>query len=379
MRRFSRRQQLLTAAMAAVMALPADAQTTQPAAIEQADHPGAARAAEIGISVNPNQVRGDEFTPAQQAAVEKGLEWLARTQGPDGSFGRGAGGYGAASAITALSGLAFMSAGNLPGRGKYGEHVRKAVEYVCRTSQESGLLCADAAHGAMYSHGFAALFLAEVYGMTGDEEVREKLQKAIRLIEKCQNAEGGWRYNPVPYDADISVTICQVMALRAARDGGIKVEKEVIDKAIAYVRRCQNPDGGFSYMATGGGGGSGFERSAAGVCALYYAGVFEGDELKRGLEYIRQSLPDKGAAGGRGISHYFYGQYYACQAMFLAGGEYWATWYPAIREELIARQDRSGGWTSSEIAPEYGTSVALIVLQMPNRYLPVFSGKGPGS
>ena len=65
--------------------------------------------------------------------------------------------------------------------------------------------------------------------------------------------------------------------------------------------------------------------------------------------------------------------------MFLAGGQYWAAWYPAIREELIARQDRTGGWTSSEIAPEYGTAVALIVLQMPNRYLPVFSGKGPGS
>src|SRR5262249_57590267 len=105
----------------------------------------------------------------------------------------------------------------------------------------------------------------EVYGMTGDEEVKEKLQKAVRLIQKCQNGEGGWRYMPVPYDADISVTIAQVMALRAARDAGIKVEKDVIDKAIGYVRRCQNPDGGFSYMARegGGGGGSGFPRSAA--------------------------------------------------------------------------------------------------------------------
>jgi hypothetical protein len=346
-------------------------QTSQPTA--------GARAAAIGIAVNPNQVRGDEITAAQQAGVEKGLAWLAARQGADGSFGQGGGGYGATSAITALSGIAFMSAGNLPGRGKYGDNVKRAVDYICKSAQESGLLCADAAHGAMYSHGFATLFLGEVYGMTGDEAVREKLEKAIRLIEKCQNSEGGWRYNPVPFDADISVTICQVMALRAARDGGIKVEKETVDKAIAYVRRCQNADGGFSYMANGGGGGSGFERSAAGVCALYYAGVFEGDDLKRGLEYVRQFLPGKGAAGGRGISHYFYGEYYACQAMFLAGGSYWSAWYPAIRDEMLARQDRSGGWTNAEIAPEYGTAVALIVLQMPNRYLPVFNGKGPGS
>ena len=67
-----------------------------------------------------------------------------------------------------------MSAGHLPGRGKYGENVKKAVEFVLNNSQESGLLAADNSHGVMYSHGFAALFLAEIYGMTGDEDVKEK-------------------------------------------------------------------------------------------------------------------------------------------------------------------------------------------------------------
>ncbi len=168
------------------------------------------------------------------------------------------------------------------------------------------------------------------------------------------------------------------MALRAARDAGIKVEKEVIDKAIAYVRRCQNPDGGFSYTANeAGAGGSGFERSAAGVAALYYAGVFEGNDLNRGLDYVKQFIPRAAAPQG-GYSHYFYGQYYACQAMFLAGGDYWSDWYPAIRDELLARQDAAGFW-SGEVSNEYCTACALIVLQMPNRYLPVFNGKGPGN
>ncbi len=337
------------------------------------------KTADSGMALVPNQVRGDELTPEVRTAVEAGLQWLAGRQTREGAFGASGSGYGAHTGITSLCAIAFMSAGNLPGRGKYGEQVQKAVDFILANSQESGLLAADNSHGVMYSHGFAALFLAEVYGMTGDENVKERLQKAIRLIAKCQNKEGGWRYMPVPYDADISVTICQVMALRAARDAGIKVEKETIDKAVAYVRRCQNPDGGFSYTANqGGSGGSGFERSAAGVAALYYAGIFEGDDIKRGLEYLIRFAPRSG--GGRENSgHYYYGQYYGVQAMFLAGGDFWATWYPAIRAELLAKQNKSTGHWAGEVSEEYATGIALIVLQMPNRYLPVFHGKGPGS
>ena len=65
------------------------------------------------VGVKPNQVRGDEITDKQKLAVAKGLEWLARSQQPDGSYSKGASGAG----ITGLAGLAFMSAGNLPGRG----------------------------------------------------------------------------------------------------------------------------------------------------------------------------------------------------------------------------------------------------------------------
>jgi hypothetical protein len=323
-------------------------------------------------------VRGDEITPAQQAAVDRGLERLASHQKPDGTFGNNADGFGTISAVTALSGLAFMESGSLPNRGKYGPNVQKCVDAILAASQESGLLVSEQAHAVMYSHGFATLFLAEVYGMTGDEQVKEKLQKAVRLIQKTQNPQGGWRYQPVPFDADISVTICQVMALRAARDAGIKVEKDVIDNAIKYVRQCQNPDGGFNYMlGPVGGSGSAFPRSAAGVAALYYAGVFEGDDLKRGLDYVHKFQPGKGGDSAPN-SHYFYGQYYAVQAMFLAGGDYWADWYPAIRDELIAKQDKGSGAWNGEINEDYCTSVALIILQMPNRYLPVFNGKGPG-
>ncbi|HEY1685099.1 MAG TPA: prenyltransferase/squalene oxidase repeat-containing protein [Tepidisphaeraceae bacterium] len=329
----------------------------------------------------PNQVRGDELTPAAESAIRTGLSWLATRQQADGSFGTGGGSYGATSAITSLSAIAFMEAGNLPSRGKYAAQVTGAVKYITHCAQESGLLCAEPSPGPMYSHGFATLFLGEVYGMSPDPAVHETLENAVKLIERTQNADGGWRYMPVPFDADISVTIAQVMALRAARDAGVQVDKKIIDNAIAYVRHCQNPDGGFSYMANmnapGGGGGSAFERSAAGVAALYYAGVFQGNDLKHGLDYVFQFRPRPNLPPNI-YAHYFYGQYYAAQAMFLAGGNFWATWYPAVRDELISRQDHTLGNWSGEVSNEYCTAVALIVMQMPNRYLPVFSGKGPG-
>ena len=349
-----------------------------PIARAQEAQPAGDKARPGGIAAEPNKVRGDELNDRQKLAVERGLAWLAARQANDASFTATGHGYTNHSGITALAGIAFMQAGNLPGRGKYGKEVQNCLDFVLGSCTESGLIASDMTQGPMYGHGFATLFLAEIYGMTGDEAVKEKLQKAVKLIQKTQNCEGGWRYQPVPYDADISVTICQVMALRAARDAGIKVEKETIDNSIKYVLNCQNPDGGFSYMARGGGGGnSGFPRSAAGVAALYYAGVFEGKNLERGLNYLRQFTPGP-SRNNNGEGHYFYGHYYAVQAMFLAGGDYWANWYPGIRDELITNQ-RAGGEWDGDFNTDYATAMALIVLQMPNRYLPVYAGKGPGS
>jgi prenyltransferase beta subunit len=337
--------------------------------------PASASPAGSKLAPKASQVNGTELTAAQEHAVARGLEYLAAHQTPDGSFGT-SGGYGATVAITSLSGLAFMANGNLPGRGKYGDNVRKALEFVTRNQQESGLFTTNASQGEMYSHGFSALFVGEVYGMTGDDELKENLQRAIKLIERAQNSEGGWRYQPAPVDADISVTICQVMALRAARDAGIKVEAQVIDKAIAYVRRCQNADGGFSYQAMGG--ESGFARTAAGTASLYYAGVFQDNAVNRGLDFLARFQPGPNQNNTEENGHFYYGQYYAVQAMFLAGGKYWAAWYPGIRDLLISRQEQSSGGWQGEVVPEYCTAMALIILQMPNRYLPVFNGKGPG-
>jgi hypothetical protein len=326
--------------------------------------PAAVLAQDSAPRVSGASSTADEITPALTVAVERGLSWLAAQQKEDGSFGS-LSHYGRHVGITGLAGLAFMADGNVPGRGRYADAVDGCVDFILNHSSESGLLAAETSHGPMYGHGFATLFLAEVYGMSPHPDLREALRKAIRLIISTQNEEGGWRYQPVRHDADLSVTVCEVMALRAARNAGIFVEKNSIDAAIEYIRKLQNPDGGFRYMLNSG--GSAFARSAAGVAALQYAGIYTGQEIETGLQFVGRFTPPT----EQSVGHMFYGHYYAAQAMFLAGDNYWHSWWPAVRTDLLGKQTDEGYWRG-QAGTEYGTAMALIILQMPKRLLPIF-------
>ncbi|MCB9838535.1 MAG: terpene cyclase/mutase family protein [Phycisphaeraceae bacterium] len=355
---------IAAACSAAILAFAAVAQEQGPSPTERPTEGAGATA--------QNNALIDEITPALNDAVTQGLAALAATQNDDGSFSGGR--YGKHVGITALACLAFMADGHIPGRGGYGDNIERGLEFVLQNLNETGLLAAETSHGPMYGHGFATLFVGEVYGMIGSDDTplarrtHEALVKAVRLIVQTQNNEGGWRYNPVPYDADISVTICQIMALRAARNAGIDVPRDTIDRAVEYVRQCQNIDGGFKYQLTSG--GSAWPRSAAGVASLYYAGIYQDDAIDRGLDYLfAEALPGNQVRPG---AHYFYGHYYAVQTMYLAGGDRWATWWPAIRDELIDLQNPDGTWSDRHAGSCYGTAMALIILQMPKRYLPIF-------
>lgn len=339
-----------------------------------------------GFGQDANDPFENMITRETQQAIDRGLAYLAREQHVDGSYGTNR--HRGNVAITSLAGLAFMSAGSQPGRGPYGRNVTQALQFVLNQEQRTyqgraapGFLYrrTRAPHGPMYGHGFGTLFLAEAYGMVHDRELRTQLhgslRRAVELIIRTQNHEGGWRYRPVVRDADISVTICQIMALRAARNAGIAVPRKVAEKCIQYVKDCQDihRDGGFRYMRHGG--PTGFARTAAGVVALNSAGVYEGKAVEKGLDYLMNYRPGQNI--GRGIRndrqlHYYYGHYYAAQAMWIAGGRYWRVWFPAIRNELLRLQRADHSWFAARICPHYCTAMALIILQIPNNYLPIF-------
>ena len=327
------------------------------------------------------------ITPEAERAIEAGLAFLKSNQAANGAFGTNA--YRGNVAITSLAGLAFMAGGHQPGRGAYGKVVTDALRCVLdqKSNRPRGFLHNQNGqeHGPMYGHGFGTLFLAEVCGMVHDAKLREEvnatLKEAVQVILDSQNTEGGWRYQPHPRDADISVTICQIMALRAARNAGVAVPKDRVDKCVEYVKRCQDKrEGWFSYMAQARGGGAhqAFARTAAGACALNSAGIYLKDkdgnhvpEVKMALDFLMQRHKPNGQPMRMDI-HYFYGHYYAAQAMWTAGGSYWTEWFPAIRDELLGLQKRgfNGGWPD-QICTHYGTAMACIILQIPNNYLPI--------
>ena len=314
----------------------------------------------------------NELDADTRQRVRRGLEWLSK----NGDYSAGNGNaYSGSIAVQALVGIAFLADGNTPEQGRYAKEVTKILDQVLINSQDSGLIAKPGDGGPMYGHGFATLFLAEVYGMTPRADVKEKLQRAIRLDVQTQNFEGGWQYLPAPQTADTSATICQVMALRAARNAGIHVPKSTIDNAVNYTLKCQNPDGGFRYMLSQGTAQSGWARSAASTVALKYLGRHSGKEIDLARAYLMKCMPgpaqadnsDPGAIAGY---MYYYGNYYLCQATFMLGDDAWKTYWPMIRTDLAKKQQADGSWTG-EVNPAYSTALALIVLQIPNRLLPI--------
>ncbi|MHB1422363.1 MAG: prenyltransferase/squalene oxidase repeat-containing protein [Gemmataceae bacterium] len=312
--------------------------------------------------------------------INRGLAYLSAHASPNGGFGTG--NYTGNVAVTSLAAMAFMAHGDMPNRGPYGRLITNALRFVLNQENRDGAhpgflhnLNSSSQHGPMYGHGFATLFLAEASGMVHETKLREeldqKLHRAVKLILDSQNPEGGWRYQPDGIAADISVTICQIMALRAARNAGIVVPKSKVDNCVKYVKNCQErSSGSFRYMPRQPGGvGSGFARTAAGVCALYSAGIYKGPEIDQGLQCLRSLRPMIGGLS-RPDMQYFYGHYYAVQAMWTAGGNYWRDWYPLVREEIVSRQTPEGSWMD-QICNHYATAMACIILQVPNNYLPI--------
>jgi squalene cyclase len=313
-------------------------------------------------------VRADDVRIDAEAkkSITRGLDWLARQQGADGSWSERA--YPQNNAITSFALLAFMSQGHLPDRGPYGKNVARGAQFLVRSAKRDGYL-AGVGHGNMYCHAMSTLALAELWGMSGDEDTKPVLEKAVDLIVRSQNDEGGWRYDPAPTGADISVTIMQVMALRAAKNSGLHVPDDTLKKAIRYILKCYDHEtGGFRYMP--GQREPAFARTAAGVCVLQLSGAYDAQQIPKALQFMRSNLEPN--------EHFWYGHYYAAHAFHQVGGKEWEAYYRQMREFLLKRQSKEGAWESSTdvdrrtAGPVYQTAIAVIILSIPSHYLPIF-------
>ena len=308
------------------------------------------------------------MTPETDQAIQNGLAWLARSQNADGSFGSGT--YRGNIAVTSLAGLAFMSAGSSPGRGPYGGQIEKALAYVMENTSPSGFIAV-----AVLVDSRADVFARLRHPLPG-----RSLRDDSSARDPRETPEGRPADHRHPEQRGRMAISTAPPRRRSFGDdlpdqrppGGQErrictFPRKPSRPASDYVKHSQNPDGGFRYMLQGG--ASAFPRSAAGVVALQSAGEYDNKEVRDGVAYLKQYMRE--IKLGSRYSHYYLRPLLRGPGDVDSGRGRLDEWYPAIRSELVKRQSAAGYWTDS-ICKEYGTAMALIILQIPNNYLPIF-------
>ena len=338
--------------------------------------------------------RAEDLPPKYRAVVDRGLKWLVKQQNRDGHWE--AAGSNFASAMTAMGGTVLLMEGSTIRDGKYSENIRKAADWLMERVQRNGLIgdpnAANQGLGYMYGHGFSILFLSQIYGEEEDADRRKKLEdiltRAVQFSGKAQTTRGGWGYVSAADGSDFdegSVTITQVQALRAARNAGIVVPKEIIDKARDYLKKCTNAQGGIIYSLGGGGGGDARPAlTAAAIACGFSAGEYNSGEVKKWLKYCKDHIP---LGRGARVGHDEYTHYYYAQAMYTLGEDGYAKLFPesaesdrltwskyrkATFDNLIRSQGSDGSWTGGMIGPIFITTTHLAILQLDNGTLPIY-------
>lgn len=311
-----------------------------------------------------------------QQAIKRGLEYLARTQTQDGNWNGGADTTTYPTSMAALAGMALLAAGNTPSRGPYADNVKRAELWLVGMSRPNGLItdAAEAAGRPMHGHGFALLFLASVYGMETEPRTREALKKVITggitLTARAQSPLGGWTYQPNTGDEG-SVTVTQMQGLRAASNAGFDVPKATVAGAVKYLEICRTPENGIKYSA-GSAPTPRLPISAAAIATLYNAGEYESPLAEACMKYVWAQFQSKRAVWTKASGHDYYAHLYAAQAFYQAGDKYWDEYFPSARDQLLALQLPDGSWVGDGVGPIYGTSIALIILQLPYKLVPIF-------
>lgn len=339
------------------------------------------------LAVSP--VRAQEARDAKvDEAVKRGVAYLLAQQKPDGSISDGR--Y--QTAMTSLSIMAICASGHPPSeKSKEGEAVRRALEYVLQSERvEKGYFGARD-HSRMYGHGITSVMLAEIVGMGADKDqdfrARDRLKQAMELMywsqerksPKNKDQYGGWRYQPKDADSDLSITIWQVMALRAARNAGMEVPRSVIDKAVDYIKRCYRTERDDNGKPKNLKSACGYQPSheprfasaAAGLRALQVCGEYAAPETTGSAQWLREHKPKYDER------FFYYGMYYYAQAMYQQGGEHAKEARDFVETTFLDKQKPDGSWESSDgqerdAGIAYATSMALLSLSVKYHFLPLF-------
>jgi prenyltransferase beta subunit len=306
-----------------------------------------------------------------QIAVDKGLKYLLKSQNQKtGQIGNSSYYIGS----TALSGLAMFAAGYTPYSGKFGLAIEKAAHHILKNQRKNGYITEDTNQSRFHGHSYALIFLTYVYSelkntssLLDRDSLKQKIKKAIKVLEDFQLPDGGFPYSPGENMSENSTVVCCVSALRSAKDAGFKVKEKVIKKGIEYIRKCANPDGSFAYNLG--------QRSAGPIMTvngmmnlIFYGSWKDSDLIKKGFKNVK-NLYETGELF-QGWEMEYYGTFYAALALYYMDEELWKKWFAKVSEKLISAQREDGSWQANN----YGvaTQFALLILQIPKKLLPLF-------
>ncbi len=352
------------------------------------------------VAVSPDRFNSRPLLTESQwqrldTAVDRALLFIARNQSVDGSFPTHVSGQ---PGVTSLCVMALLSRGHIPNEGPYGKQLSRAIEYVLETQAPDGTLMLQrvaqtkGAHfEGNYNHSISGLMLGEVYGMSPtsqQERIRLAMEQALQLtrqqqlLPKRNPAErGGWRYMRRfgVTDADLSVTAWQLMFLRSARNAEFDVPQEWIDEALVYVRGSVDPVGkGFFYGLEGEDRYCTQAIAGAGIVSLALSGEHNTDLAKGAGDWILRNPLARYNRNRLGEDRYHYNIFYASQATFQLGGEYWFQYFPNLLDVLVENQNSDGSWQAesngndSRYGNLYSSALAVLALTPPYQILPIY-------
>ncbi|MBB14978.1 squalene--hopene cyclase [Candidatus Poribacteria bacterium] len=319
---------------------------------------------------------GRGVPPTVRMINNRSLNYLARTQNEDGSWPDEQNGLG----VIGICIMAFMASGEDPDFGPYATHIRKGLRNIIVNQDPKTGHLSGPGHGSMYHHGFAMLALSEAYGAVDEQllwqgievpaDWQRTISRTLELAVRCaltaqkKNPWGAWRYSPDSQDADTTVSGTVLMGLLGARNAGIEIPNEAIDKALSFFRTNTMRDGNISYQPASS-HGDGITRTAIGT--LIYAIGKRKDllEYKTALKFIKKRIDQDTD------SHPFYNRYYMAQALFQSDFEAWKSWNRRTIEHLQRMQEEDGSFSSSH-GRAYGTGMSVLSLALNYRLLPVY-------
>ena len=312
------------------------------------------------------------LTDEVKVMIDRALKYLVLTQDADGGWSDKD--FPSNTGVTALACMGFMADGSRPRIGIHGKQIARGLEFLLKNVQTSGVIVGKGANklGPMYEHMMSTLCLLLAFGdAPWETQARSTIERAIEVMHQSQRLDGGWRYSySSEGQSDISCTANALWVLRTAKKSGFTVSQKTIDKGLGFVEGCALPDGTFRYRYWGLHANP--SMGGTGVIALCNNGNIDHVLIPTARDRIAYDYRRYTVKDILGREYFIYGCFYASLAMYTMGDSYFIPWYKKMVQILNEAKRKDGEFADHKENTVYVTSMAVIALQAPYGYLPIY-------